>query len=228
MPSWGIHLAISNNIANKLNIKNKNDFIFGNILPDINNAYVIKNVEKIIPHKITHFNNIVKNENDSNSYDNFYKKYKNYLDHPVILGYLVHLISDKYYNNETYKKRGIFNQQGELIGIKLNNDKVLIDSKDEIMKTKHNDFNIFANYIYNNYNLDYEKYNSDFLVCNNIIKEIYITQQDSKNAINYINKNIKANIQKTDKQFKIFTIQEMIEQLDNCSNFIIEFLNSKN
>ncbi len=29
--------------------------MFGNVTPDINNGYVIKNVSKIIAHKITHY-----------------------------------------------------------------------------------------------------------------------------------------------------------------------------
>lgn len=165
-------------------------------------------------------------------YEDFYIKYKNYLDNPLILGYLIHLITDNYYNDNTYKKKGIFNEEGILIGIKLNNGNILLDSKDKIRKIKHNYFKIFANYVYKNYSLSYEKYDSNFLMCNNIIKEIYITQQDIKNAINYINKNIKGSkgIEQNDKheELRIFTKQEMIEKLHYCIDFIIEFLNSKN
>ena len=55
MPSWGIHLEIANRVYKKLENIDKNLFMFGNVMPDINNGYVIKDVNKIISHKKTHY-----------------------------------------------------------------------------------------------------------------------------------------------------------------------------
>ena len=55
MPSWGIHLGIANKLSQKIENIDKNLFMFGNVVPDINNGYVVEDISKIIPHKITHY-----------------------------------------------------------------------------------------------------------------------------------------------------------------------------
>lgn len=112
MPSWGIHLATTKKILENINIKEKNDFIFGNILPDIPNGYLIKDISNIVNHRDTHYDTY-KQEGFS-SYKNFYELYKKSLDNKVVLGYLIHLITDNLWNKEFYNKRAIFNN-GEII-----------------------------------------------------------------------------------------------------------------
>lgn len=106
MPSWGIHLATTKKILEKINIENKNDFIFGNILPDILNGYLIKDVSNIVSHSDTHYDTY-KQERFS-SYKKFYELYKQDLDNKVVLGYLVHLMTDNLWNKEFYNKKAIF------------------------------------------------------------------------------------------------------------------------
>ena len=55
MPSWGIHLATAKKVLEKINIEDENDFIFGNILPDIENGYLFRDVSHIVSHPITHY-----------------------------------------------------------------------------------------------------------------------------------------------------------------------------
>ena len=122
MPHWKTHIEIAKRCNEFLKF-NKSDytlFLFGNILPDINNGYVIKNVSKIIAHKITHYDG----EKDFKGYRRFYIKYAKYIQDPVILGSLTHLMTDYYYNNITYTKKAIWDEQREnIIGVKLNNGK---------------------------------------------------------------------------------------------------------
>ena len=55
MPSWGVHLGIANKVLKNIDNIDKNLFMFGNVTPDINNGYVIKNVSKIILKDIEDF-----------------------------------------------------------------------------------------------------------------------------------------------------------------------------
>ena len=55
MPAWGIHLYTAKKINEKLKIKNYNSFLIGNIVTDINNGYVVKNISKTKNHKETHY-----------------------------------------------------------------------------------------------------------------------------------------------------------------------------
>ena len=144
MPSWGVHLGIANKVLKNIDNIDKNLFMFGNVTPDINNGYVIKNVSKIIAHKITHYDG----EKDFKGYRRFYIKYAKYIQDPVILGSLTHLMTDYYYNNITYTKKAIWDEQREnIIGVKLNNGKQIKCNKEELRKLKRNDFRIYADYV---------------------------------------------------------------------------------
>ena len=46
MPSWGIHLGIANKLSQKIENIDKNLFMFGNVVPDINNGYVVEDISK--------------------------------------------------------------------------------------------------------------------------------------------------------------------------------------
>ena len=56
MPSWAIHLGVTTKINEKIKLSEseKNIFLLGNILPDILNGHVIKNISHIVPHKEAH------------------------------------------------------------------------------------------------------------------------------------------------------------------------------
>lgn len=87
MPAAAIHLCIAKKLLKK--DINKELFYIGNIAPDS-------------------WRNSTSNKHESHfeiegkiNYMNFYDKYKDYLDNPYVLGYFVHLITDKYwYSNE--------------------------------------------------------------------------------------------------------------------------------
>ncbi len=115
MPAWGIHLATTKKLLEKINIKDKNDFIFGNILPDILNGYLIKDVSNIVTHKDSHFD-IYKGEKFSN-YKRFYEEYNDKLNNKVVFGYLIHLMTDNLWNKKFYNKKAIY-KDDKIIRIK--------------------------------------------------------------------------------------------------------------
>ena len=53
MPCWGTHLHIANELNKKLNIK-ENEFLVGNVLPDMYSGWIIKNASKIEKYEISH------------------------------------------------------------------------------------------------------------------------------------------------------------------------------
>lgn len=63
-------------------------------------------------------------------------------------------MTDYYYNNITYTKKAIWDEQREnIIGVKLNNGKQIKCNKEELRKLKRNDFRIYADYVYKIVNL---------------------------------------------------------------------------
>lgn len=233
MPSWGIHLAVANRLVKKLenrelNEKEKNEFIFANVLPDINNGYVLKDINKIISHKQTHFEleEFKGNYGEKPGYINFYEKYKENILNPTVLGYYTHLITDYYFNTVTYKEYGIFDKDNNRIGIKLNNGENLMVQGDEPRKIKSNDFKIFAFYLYKNENIDIPEYNENIMQNVTKIEDIDITKDDVNKTINYIKEcaDMPQKILDTsiDKDYKIYTEEELKRRIDLCVKFIVE------
>ena len=53
MTTWAMHLLTSKKVSKKINI-NSNLFAFGNILPDIPNKFVVKDIRNFISHSKSH------------------------------------------------------------------------------------------------------------------------------------------------------------------------------
>ncbi|MBR3253243.1 zinc dependent phospholipase C family protein [Candidatus Saccharibacteria bacterium] len=100
MPSWNVHLEAGNRVAKKLKLsgEKKKEFLFGCILPDVNNGY-INRVKTEKPHDSTHY------AYNQKSSLNFYANYKKEVDKldPICLGYLLHLYTDGYFNYDFYR-----------------------------------------------------------------------------------------------------------------------------
>ena len=103
MPSWKIHSYIGNQVNKTIKV-NKKYFMIGNLLPD-QDRYNIGNLKRNIPRTTTHF---IKREDyligiNLPDYDKMYNKYKDKFKNPVLMGYLVHLLTDYYFNNYIHK-----------------------------------------------------------------------------------------------------------------------------
>jgi len=103
MPNWKVHLEIAKEIGKYLNYneKEQEEFNLGNILPDVNNCYIVKEISKQIDHKYTHY----QDEREISSYVNFKKIYNNKIyENILIFGYYVHLYTDYTWNDFFYTK----------------------------------------------------------------------------------------------------------------------------
>ena len=127
MPSWNIHLEAGTRLADKLKLSEpkRKEFLFGCLLPDINNGY-INHVKTRKHHYETHY------AFDQKSSLNFYAENKAQIDarEPIFLGYLFHLYTDGYFNYDFYRTI----KRSEL-GKDLDHD--------EKCEIKHHDFWIF-------------------------------------------------------------------------------------
>lgn len=227
MPAWGMHLLIAKKVSEKINIKDYNSFLIGNIVPDINNGYVIPNVSRIITHRDTHYYTEEKYARTNKVMYYNVKKFindnKENLTNPVVIGYITHLLTDLYWNDLAYEKHGLRNEQNELIGVKLNNGENLIADGEGRRKTKTNDFKIFTNYIYMNNLIDIPKYQEELYDMTKVINVIDITKEDIKQSIQYLNA-VKKGVSTLKLEYKIFTEEEMLENIEICAHEIVKYL----
>ena len=196
MPSWPIHLKIATKI-------NKDDnFLLGNVLPDIYSGFIVENVSKNVDSKITHFR-----EGKKINIECFLEKYKDKLDDKLVLGYLTHLLADEHYNEYVIRKYP--HKDGCTI---INNEMV---QKKDLIKMKHHDLKIYDNKI-----LKEMKFNIDF---KNIKNTLNINDADLIKTIDYIN-SLKPYDDTED--YELFSEKELDMLYESCLKEIREYLKS--
>ena len=203
VPNWRVHLEIAKKLNEqiKFNDDDFNLFLLGNIAPDINNGYIVKDVSHIYDHGRTH----LYKEHDGSTYVNFYDKYKEYFKtNPVIFGYFTHLYTD-YLLNKAYDAKCDKNHW----------------DKEECIKVKHKDLRKYdKKYIDNTIILkDYEEAVKDL----NKIEEVTIEKDDISKVINFLDK--KENEGDTNLEF--YTFEELDKEVEDITNQIYKFIEFK-
>lgn len=224
MPNWGEHLLIANKILKKIKI-DENLFLFGNILPDVQDGYLVKGISNIQPHNINHFDfhNGNYSSNNKKGYEVFFERYSEKMNNSIIIGYLSHLVTDSLWNDVFYNEKCI-KEDNELIGVINKEGKLIKGDKKKLREYKQEDFRIFQYYIYKNYNMKLPKFSFDISKNANIIENININDEDVRKVIEYINETEK-NSNSQNLEMKIFTTEELEEQIDKTVSFANEFLN---
>lgn len=209
MPRWGTHLLIANKIWERRKNIDKNGFLFGNILPDLQNGYLIKEVSKIINYEESHYEFL----NHKKGYQNFYDTYLGKLDSSVMLGYFTHLIAD-YCFNKRFEEKWVVDNKMNFIGYKDKENQLVKKSKEKARKDKHLEFKIHEQYIYHSFHIDIPYFSEDLLLQSNELKNINIIQEDVKKAISFI-KECKDNAKIQNIESFIFKKEEIENEIHN-------------
>lgn len=224
MPSWPIHLAISKQLNRNWNLP-KSEFIYGNIMPDADGRLVPISVS--VPRKTSHFSK----EIDLNGkkvllpdVEAFRRKYQSYIDNPVVIGYLVHLLTDYYFNrifNEHYCK---YNKEGDFIGVQLKNQKFLYCSYNEANRMKQKDFAKFEYLLEKNNMLGKSEYEESIYHHAGWISEFSFTESDVISVMKYIYelqvKEVYSHLDIDSYQYQIFSESILLTYFYSCINFI--------
>lgn len=226
MPNWGEHLLIANKILEKVKI-DENLFLFGNILPDVQDGYLVKGISNIQPHKKNHYDLSGEkfNPNNKKEYEVFYEIYSKKMNNPIIMGYLTHLMTDALWNDIFYNEKCI-KKNGKLIGFINKNGKLIRGDKNDLRMNKQSDFRIYSSYIYKNHYMKLPKFGSEVAQNANIIEIININDEDVKKVVDYINKS-KTDAINQSQEMQIFTIEELEKEIDRTVDIIYSFLKDK-
>lgn len=195
MPNWKTHLEISNRINKNYGFEGMEfkKFLFGSILPDINNSHIVKEISTKLNHEITHCF-----EESSPSYLVFYKRYKKQIEskNPLFLGYVTHLYTDYTWNNNFYtevKKRNY----PETDRVTL---RIMKQSDFGVYNNKFEECCIEVNTI--------EEIETLYNACLEI-SEVNVTKEDINRVIEFLKK---KSFHEADMQF--YTIEELDELLE--------------
>lgn len=202
MPNWKVHLEIAKRLNSKFKYTQKEleEFNLGNILPDINNCFIVKDISKKLDHKYTHY----QDEKEIPSYENFKKIFgKKIYEEPIIFGYYVHLYTDYSWNNYFYTNYN-------------NHEKLKNLSHEEKRIIKQEDFKVYNNLFIEN--------KPQFLCKENLVEKSKKIDRVSVNSkdIDKVEKFLKEQ-EKTNNTYKILS-KEILDNLMNETVTHFEFM----
>ena len=93
MPAGGIHLCVGASVADSLNIDKSMSFFVGTVCAD---SWRNSSSTKMGTHFLSMESSL------DYDYDFFYNKYLNYMNYEFVVGYLIHLITDKFWYVNNY------------------------------------------------------------------------------------------------------------------------------
>ena len=229
MPSWGTHLVIASRI-NIIKKMSKDEFSFSNIMPDILEGYLIKNLSKHVRYSTTHFSKTM----NINGIDivmpdiaKFKKLYDKEMKNPIICGYYCHLITDYFWNYYTYKNHfKCIDKEENLIEVTLVNKNKKLLTWNEAVRLKQKDFTNFSLYLKENNYIYYPNYDKKIYESSSKIREIKLTEEDIKKTIEYIKDNIKNKKIEKIYKYKMLSKEELKKMFEACYEFVMEKLES--
>lgn len=227
MTSWKIHLKVANNLKEKLNIyEEKDKFMIGNILPDMYVGHVIKKLSKKEEYEVTHYRTkavINSGKFFLPDYDMFKNIHIENLSDPLILGYLVHLMTDYFFNKYTFTNSCIIDSKGEVCGIKTKKDEILNCNRKTMTKIKQEDFAAYAEMI------SLEKcnfsYTSDIFDSLEKLQTFKVEKEDMLKVLNYLNALTHTQNENISKPLILFSKDKLDNMIEECSEFILSYLN---
>lgn len=216
MPTHKMHMAIANEVNKYLKL-DEDMIMIGSVLPDLT-------IDK--RHRASHFKNGEEGvEGTANPYK-FLLKYKDKLKNPVMVGYLIHLLTDRYFNSYVFQNYYIYDENTHLIGIKFHNEKALMPIE-KIRYEKHRDF-----YVYDKYLVEHNKVKSfSSTSCIRNIDNIEDAKFDNELIKKYI-ENANLDLEKAKKgdffkqlgsEYKVMTLEDLNKQFDLCVAQILKF-----
>lgn len=102
MPAGGIHLCVGKRVAEKLCIDQSMEYYIGIVSAD---SWRNSSSTKLGTHFLDNIDSI------DYHYDFFYKKYCDYMNSEFVIGYLIHLITDRYWYSNDFVTSNIYEDE---------------------------------------------------------------------------------------------------------------------
>lgn len=220
MPSWAIHLKVAKELAKDMKKEDYQRFLLGNLLPDVNVGYLINPISKKIPYSVTHYGKMETFDGKTKEfpdYEGFMQNYAENAKDPVVQGYLAHLATDFYWNYQTFINKGIY-ENGKMIGLQ-GKEGIIFGESELLRKTKVDDFNSLSYHLYHNHLVEIPEFQESLINEAQKVNEIHIERVDIE-GVNHYFKDVFEKIQQENKAFKIFSLEEMEQDLTDNVKFI--------
>ena len=221
MPAWITHLATAEKLMEDIHIQDKNSFLFGNIMPDILNNYIVKQTHLHINYEVSHFA-ILQMINHRNfalpGTEKFLWEYHKNIDNPVILGFYTHLLTDYFWNTITYEN--FFFGHNNCITVKFSDGMQKDYTYDDAIHMKHRDFGKFSGYLKNMYSLQPIEYAEKLCILSNEVKGTPLTREDIQKTIEVLKESLQNSTVKEDTSYFLFSEDSLMPYFEQSIEFI--------
>lgn len=210
MPAGSYHLSVAK-IVNKELHQDEYVFNIASIAPDCwrhSKLHSDKYTSHFsIPYEMNGLNVFIED------YKSFYNKYKNNLDDPFVLGYLIHLMTDFYYKENVTSR-----YQFKIDGVKKikTKDGYFEGTNEEIKEYLHNQNAIATAKIAKHFNVE--------VIGLDKVIECFVDEIDLSGLINTINYINEANFKVFTSESEIYEDDDLFNDVINCSKFILKEL----
>lgn len=215
MPSHKIHMAIAKKV-NKVLKLDLDSVMLGSIMPDV---CIGRN------HTVSHYQNGKLGVDGTANPDLFIKKHKKDLNNPVMMGYLIHILTDKFYNTYAFTKWFIYDKDGNDAGLHFKHkDKLLPPEK--VKYYKQREFGLYDKWLLNH---GYVPKFSDYKCVDNVV-DLEVAKYDKNSLKDYIkeanNDIYKLNVFSKLRlyNFKLTSKKELDRQFYLCIDYILEYI----
>lgn len=215
MPSHKIHMAIAKKVNNVLKL-DLDSVMLGSIMPDV---CIGRN------HTVSHYQNGKLGVDGTANPDLFIKKHKKDLNNPVMMGYLIHILTDKFYNTYAFTKWFIYDKDGNDAGLHFKHkDKLLPPEK--VKYYKQREFGLYDKWLLNH---GYVPKFSNYKCIDNVV-DLEVAKYD-KNSLKYYIKEANNDIDKLNVfsklrlyNFKLTSKKKLDRQFYLCIDYILEYI----
>lgn len=215
MPSHKIHMAIAKKVNDVLKL-DLDSVMLGSIMPDV---CIGRN------HTVSHYQNGKLGVDGTANPDLFIKKHKKDLNNPVMMGYLIHILTDKFYNTYAFTKWFIYDKDGNDAGLHFKHkDKLLPPEK--VKYYKQREFGLYDKWLLNH---GYVPKFSDYKCVDNVV-DLEVAKYNKNSLKDYI-KEANNDIDKLNVfsklrlyNFKLTSKRELDRQFYFCMDYILEYI----
>jgi len=229
MPCWGTHLYIANELNKKVKL-DINEFLLGNLLPDMYSGWIVKNASKIEIYETSHIGKkILLNGKKYTLPDveKFEEENKDlFKNNTLLLGYFVHILTDYFFNKYSFQNHYVKDENSKTIGCYLKNGEFLSGDAEYVKKYKHLDFLLFSNKKLKEIDDLKIEYKSDFIEKCKSINVMKIYEEDLLKTVKYANEILveKSEKNRNENEYKIFTEKELEEKTVECIEFLYNII----
>ncbi|MBQ7104487.1 MAG: hypothetical protein IJN90_01375 [Bacilli bacterium] len=213
MPTPMMHVAIAKKVNEKLNLEDDLLYI-GCLLTNWTN----------VEYHVSHFKDEEGIEGLTNP-DTYVNKYEKLLDNPIVLGYLIHLLTDRFWNKYMVNNVYLYNNDMEVVGVKTKKKKELTLNPESIHTLKAKTYNKYDNYLVSKKMVS--NINEKVLDLP-AVEEIKITILELDKKIDEYNQLLKEHKKRIKlpslNKYSLLNQKEFENNLERCASYVYSYL----